>query len=773
MTWLGTYVRVVWWLTTAGLSVALVVAAAWYIRQVWRRRLPPPGFFLPALLIHFFLVAGSFYIYLDPAAAPQIQRHLTRMVVSTRTSLAGLRRLFKGADDRFEQVADLNSLATEGVAVGPGAAGEAPQLPPPDPGAAPPLPPAAIPRRLGATGFVAPPGDWIASADPRPDHALGGAHRPAAVAMADEPVAIEPLQAAPRAADERIERLAVAVQRPRPAARPEGYVGGAAGVMPGPAPGPSSIPLLGATGRGGGGADVSPETFAPLTMAQLPRLDRARRVPGVAGDEERAESVALAGPATASGQGAGTAAGGGAGNEAAPGGYPAAVRVDVARRELGPAAPGGYPAAGPGGYPAFFPPGLGPRAAGGSPGSGSGVPQGDARKEIERQLANLGPPSAALADGLPRRGSRASSVLDIHERVGLQAMFRLRQDDLKGSAVAELGGSEETIKAVRQGLDWLTTHQHDDGHWSLDRFYKEPKGRSLPGKGWISSDTAATGFALLPLLADGHTHQAGQHRQGVQQALEWLLRHQKPDGELNVQTGQNTRMYAHAIATIALCEAYGMTRDAALRDPAQRAVDFILRSQHRQSGGWRYEPRTPADTSVVGWQVMALKSAQMALLDVPPEPLALVLKWLRSVEGKGKELGTFRYQAGSGLTPAMTAEGLLCLQYLGAPVNDPSLQAGVEWLLKHLPKQGSETSYYWYYGTQVMYHLQGPPWQQWNRALRDMLVRTQHKDGDLAGTWDPHDQWENQAGRIYSTSLRLLMLEVYYRHLPLYQLRQP
>jgi hypothetical protein len=761
-----TYVRILWWLASAGVSLALAGALAWYLRQVWRRRLPAPGFFLTALLIHLFLVVGSFYIYLDPAAAPQIQRHWTRMVVSTRTSLAGLRRLFKGADDRFEQVADLNSLATEGVAVGPGAAGEAPPLPPPDPGAAPPLPSATLAPRLPATGFTAPPGEWIASAPPRL-----APRQPAAVAMADEPVAIEPLQAAPRAADEQIERLAVAVQRPRPAAGPEGYVGGAAGAVPGPAPGPPSlpspIPLPGATGRGGGGADVPPETFAPLTMAQLPRLDRASRVPGVAGDEERAESVALAGPATASGQGtgAGAAGGTGTGNEAPP----ATVRVEVSRRESGPAAPGGYPA--------FLPAAFGPGAAGGGLGSGlasgSGLPQGDARKEIERQLASLGPPSASLADGLPRRGSRASSVLDIHERVGLQAMFRLRQDDLKDTAVAELGGSEETIKAVRQGLDWLTAHQHNDGHWSLDRFYKEPKGRSMPGKGWIISDTAATGFALLPLLADGNTHQAGRHRQNVEQALGWLLGHQKPDGELNVQTGQNTRMYAHAIATIALCEAYGMTRDAALRDPAQRAVGFILRAQHRQSGGWRYEPRVPADTSVVGWQVMALKSAQMASLDVPQEPLALVLKWLRSVEGKGQELGTFRYQSGSGLTPAMTAEALLCLQYLGAPVNDPSLQAGVEWLLKHLPQQGSETSYYWYYGTQVMYHLQGPPWQQWNRALRDMLVRTQHKDGDLAGTWDPRDQWESQAGRIYATSLRLLMLEVYYRHLPLYQLRQP
>jgi len=763
MTSLATYLRGLWWLATVGLSATLFLAVVWYVRQVWRRRLPAPGFFLTALLFHLFLVIGSFYIYLDPAAAPQIQRHWTRMVASTRTSLAGLRRLLKRTDDRFEQVADLNAVETEGVSVGPGAAGEVPRLPPPDvsPRAAPSLPAGVLPRRLLTTGLVAPPGDALAAADPRQLP-----RRSPAVVLAEEPVAIEPLRAAGRSVEEGIGGLAVAVERPKPAAGP----GAAAAIGPGPIPGqvpmPSSMPLPGAAGHGGGGADVPPETFAPLTSTQLPRLERAIHVPDMAGDGERAQSVALTGPA-ASGQGpgAGTGTGSGTGSEA----LPATVRVDVARRESGPAAPGGYAT--------FFPPGLGSGAAGGSPGSGvrtgSGLPEGDARQEIERQLANLGPPSASLADRLPRRGSHAFSVLDTQGGpVGLQSMFRLRRDDMKEAAVAELGGSEGTIKAVRQGLVWLAGHQHDDGHWSLDRFYNEPKGRSMPGKGSIRSDTAATGFGLLPLLANGHTHQAGEHRQTVQKALEWLLAHQKPDGELSVPGSPSTRMYAHAIATIALCEVYGMTQDPALRDPAQRAVGFILRAQHRQSGGWRYEPRTPADTSVVGWQVMALKSAQMASLDVPQEPLALVLKWLRSVEGKGKELGAFQYQPGRGFTPAMTAEGLLCLQYLGAPANDPSLESGVQFLLKHLPKKGSDTSYYWYYGTQVMYHMQGPPWQQWNQALRDMLVETQHQKGDLAGTWDPHDEWEGRGGRIYASSLRLLMLEVYYRHLPLYQLRR-
>jgi len=117
----------------------------------------------------------------------------------------------------------------------------------------------------------------------------------------------------------------------------------------------------------------------------------------------------------------------------------------------------------------------------------------------------------------------------------------------------------------------------------------------------------------------------------------------------------------------------------------------------------------------------------------------------------------------------LAGEGLLCAQYLGADRNSPRLQAGAKYLLRHLPKKGQQTSYYWYYGAQFMYHMQGDYWTKWNAALRDQLVLSQHKDGPMTGTWDAEDQWEQSGGRLYGTSLRLLMLTVYYRHLPLYQ----
>ena len=117
----------------------------------------------------------------------------------------------------------------------------------------------------------------------------------------------------------------------------------------------------------------------------------------------------------------------------------------------------------------------------------------------------------------------------------------------------------------------------------------------------------------------------------------------------------------------------------------------------------------------------------------------------------------------------MTAQGLLCLQYLGTRRDDPRMRAGTDYLLANLPKDNVDTSYYWYHATQVMYHTQGKHWKAWNDKLRDMLVSSQNTRGALAGSWKPTDYREKPGGRLYATALRLLMLEVYYRHLPLYQ----
>ncbi|NQU19892.1 MAG: PD40 domain-containing protein [Candidatus Nealsonbacteria bacterium] len=396
---------------------------------------------------------------------------------------------------------------------------------------------------------------------------------------------------------------------------------------------------------------------------------------------------------------------------------------------------------------------------------------------LDKQAVDVAPTFSRHASLIARRPTRVSAILYADDAVGLQAMFRMRGTASlaaggtvsKAELIEKYGGDKDTLKAVARGLAWLKKHQADDGRWSLHEYFNREQGKNYGRTGSVHSDTAATGLALLPFLGDGHTHASGDHQATVRKAVEWLVRQQREDGDLTQNDRSNSQMYAHGIATIALCEAYGMSRDAKLRAPAQRAIDFIVAAQHKPSGGWRYHPNNAADTSVVGWQVMAMKSGQMAGLNVPQPTLDLVPKWLDQAQ---QGTGRYRYQASGNATPTMTAEALLCLQYLGADQNDPRLTAGTAYMLENLPGKGGgdDNSYYWYYGTQVMFHLQGDRWQKWNAALSQMLIQTQEKDGHLSGTWEPKDKWEGSGGRVYSTALRLLMLEVHYRHLPLYQL---
>ena len=340
---------------------------------------------------------------------------------------------------------------------------------------------------------------------------------------------------------------------------------------------------------------------------------------------------------------------------------------------------------------------------------------------------------------------------------------------MKSQIIKEFGGNDETLAVIRKGLKWIEQHQHSDGHWGLHNFHENCQGHErCSGSGSSQSDTAGTGLALLPFLGDGETHKQGTHKDLVGRGITWLVTHQKPDGDLFTGGQDIARMYSHGIATIALCECYGMSGDASLRGPAQRAIDFIVAAQDPNTGGWRYRPRDGGDTSVLGWQVMALKSGQMAELNVPQNTLKEAERWLQSIAGKGDRVGQFAYQGGR-FNPAMTAESLLCLEYLGADHDEDQVRHAADFLLANTPQKDRETSYFWYYGTQAMFHLQGEHWKKWNSELHPLLIESQQKEGPTAGTWDAKDQWERSGGRIYSTSLRLLMLEVYYRHLPLYR----
>jgi len=471
----------------------------------------------------------------------------------------------------------------------------------------------------------------------------------------------------------------------------------------------------------------------------------------------------------------------------------------------------------------------------------AGIPSHRARRESETVH------EATLPRFLPERSGGAPAI-NAHIPA---AAFGRRDPGRRDEIARKQGAPEGNERAVEMGLDFFARNQFPDGHWSLNALPAEtarwsaemgdsvedlvrdarelleagydktlPKearetvtqavekhadgeklsqaeldelARFVAGLGQMESDTAATGLALLAYLGAGYTHREDKHRAVVRRGLDWLIEHQKPDGELFTGGTGAARFYSNGIATIALCEAYGMTRDPELREPARKAVEFLIRTQHPTRGGWRYKLdsrgiSTETDTSVTGWMLMALKSAQMAGLEVPDEAFEKIDRWLDSAAAQRAE-GQYIYnphadrrkpQQLRGLEPslAMTGEAMLMRIYLGRRRDDPNLMAGADHLKENLPQMSRSVTnprdcYYWYYATQAMYQMQDEHWEAWHDRFRVLLPESQVQSGALAGSWHPRrpvpDRWAHAGGRHYVTALQLLMLEVYYRHLPLFQ----
>lgn len=405
--------------------------------------------------------------------------------------------------------------------------------------------------------------------------------------------------------------------------------------------------------------------------------------------------------------------------------------------------------------------------------------------------------------GLPARPAQSDS-LQIEIRTsrfaraqvgGLPAMstaavvpaeaFRGRQARLRGEEDGSGRGSvpPQTEEAIERGLAFLARYQRPDGSWSLQGFPEEAS---------LVTDTAATALAVLAFQGAGYTHREFQYQEVVRRGLDYLLRSQQPSGDLFVplddESNRSVWLYSHSLAALALCEAYGMTQDPALRQPAQRAIDFIVASQDPQWGGWRYAPGVGTDTSVTGWMMMALKSGELAGLSVPQASYARIVRWLDLAQQSPEQPHLYRYNPLAPDTPqqrhgrvasrTMTAVGLLMRLYTGWRRDNPHLARGAAFLAQNLPALGTtrdpqRDTYYWYYATQVMAHMGGDYWRLWNARLHPLLIDNQVRDGPLAGSWDPRgpvpDRWGPHAGRLYVTTLNLLSLEVQYRKLPLYE----
>ncbi len=324
----------------------------------------------------------------------------------------------------------------------------------------------------------------------------------------------------------------------------------------------------------------------------------------------------------------------------------------------------------------------------------------------------------------------------------------------------EMGASEASQGAVDRALRWLARVQEDDGHWN---------GQKYQGEG--GHDIASTSFSLLCFYGWGATHvDKGPYQSHVEKALAWLVKQQKEDGDL--RGGARNGMYDHGIATIVLCEAYGLTKDEKLKAPAVKALKYLVAAQDKKRGGWRYGPNQGSDTSVVGWQVMALKSAEIAGLGTPDSEASFkhAMTYLDSVAG-GKHKGFYGYTGPANSGGALTAVGMFSRQLSKVPPTDPAQIESATYLKMNPLKAGKKmTPYYLYYGTLALYQHQGPAWTEWNANMKEVLVDVQEKVGPYEGSWDSakFGGHARQMGRVISTAIATLSLEVYYRILPFY-----
>jgi hypothetical protein len=331
-------------------------------------------------------------------------------------------------------------------------------------------------------------------------------------------------------------------------------------------------------------------------------------------------------------------------------------------------------------------------------------------------------------------------------------------------------GGAPTPRTVPRAFLWLSRHQNpSDGSWSLQDYTKQCKGKTCTGTGTLKSDSAATGLALLPFLGAGLTHKfKGPYQRTVAQGLNWLIKHQKPDGDLSA--GAAEKMLAHGIAATTLCESYGLTGDPTVGRAAQAAIKFIIAAQDKNTGGWAAKADASPCTSVSVWQIMALKSAQMAGLAVTgqAETLQKAAKFLDSLQSDGG--AKYGETSPKDVSDTATAMALLARAHLGWQKDHPAIKRGIEHLAKTGPSK--KDALYNFYATMFMHIYPGVEWDDWSRAKRKMLVDSQVKADESCanGSWfNADDPRAAKGGRLFQTSMNTLTLEVYYRYLPLFK----
>jgi hypothetical protein len=299
----------------------------------------------------------------------------------------------------------------------------------------------------------------------------------------------------------------------------------------------------------------------------------------------------------------------------------------------------------------------------------------------------------------------------------------------------------KVTQAVSKSLDYLAKTQNPDGSWP-DNYGKSP---------------AVVGLIVLAFLGHGEVPGRGKYKDTLEKATKYIMSCAQDTGLIS-QTGSQP-MYNHGFSTLALAEVYGMSKREDIGKALNSAVDLICRTQNSR-GGWRYQAR-PADDDITvsGAQLMALRAAKNAGVDVPKEVIDNGVKYIASCACSG---GGFGYQPGGSPGKARTGIGVLLLQLLGEE-ESKAVEEGADYLLKNPLTPGESYFYYaTYYCSQAMYQKGGKYWEEWEKNITETLLSRQNSDGSF-------NAQSSEGGAYYAVAMAVLALEINWKYLPIYQ----
>jgi hypothetical protein len=340
-------------------------------------------------------------------------------------------------------------------------------------------------------------------------------------------------------------------------------------------------------------------------------------------------------------------------------------------------------------------------------------------------------------------------------------------------------GAAPMPASVAKALQWLRRYQDEDGRYDAANFQKHDlQGPRCEGAGSPMHDIGVTALAVLAFLGDGSTMRSGPYKDEIKKACFWLRGQQQPNGRFGSDASHDF-IYDHAIATLAMAEAFGLSQYGQMKVTAQQGIAY-LESHRNPYAVWRYMPRdSDNDSSVTAWASLALSAGEYFALAVDPLAKASVATWFDSVtdadgrvgysklgERAARRSGEHAQRFPTQRSETMTAAALAARLFLGQTTSShPNLAKSAAILAESPPTWLPDRidPIYFYFGTLALSQIGGDPWTKWSTQL-DEIESKQRNDGPCAGSWDPIGVWDYAAGRVGATALVTLALQIRHRH---------